>query len=76
VANAHPPIPEKYRKTEEELNDYREKVEKYLISMSTFKQMYKRGIIDKSDFAVCDKLMAEKYGIPDNSIHRFTDPDK
>lgn len=75
MSTAHPPIPEKYRKTEEELEAYRKKVAKYLVAMSAFKQMYKRGVIDKADFAVCDKLMAEKYGLPGNSIYRYTNPD-
>lgn len=43
MSRAHPPIPEKYGKTEEELEAYRKKVEKHLLSMSAFKEMYRRG---------------------------------
>ena len=75
MASTHPPIPPEFRKSKEELDEYQERVVKYLASMSMFREMYKRGILDKADFAVCDKVMAEKYGLSDNSIYRYSDPD-
>lgn len=75
MASAHPPIPEQFRKSKEELDEYQERVVRYLASMNMFREMYRKGILDKADFAVCDKVMAEKYGLSDNSIYRYSDPD-
>ncbi len=34
-----------------------------------------REILDKEEYAICEKKMAEKYGLPENSVFLGTDPD-
>ena len=75
MANIHNPLPEQFRASKEELQAYRERVTQYLTSMCLVKQMYREGIIDKADYAMCEEKMAEKYGLPDISIYRKSDPD-
>jgi hypothetical protein len=57
MSTAHPPIPEKCRKTEEELEAYRKKIAKYMVAMSAFKQMYKRGVIDNEALFEFDQVL-------------------
>lgn len=54
-----------------EMNDrYRANLESYLASMLQAKRMLVKGIITPGDFARVDAIMAEKYGIPSNSLYR------
>lgn len=69
------PLPDQFRASKEELDAYREKVTQYLTSMCLVKEMYSQGIIDREDFAKCEKLMADKYGISDIDTHRHPDPE-
>ena len=49
---------------------YRANLESYLASMLQAKRMLAKGIITPGDFARVDAIMAEKYGIPENSLYR------
>ena len=49
---------------------YRANLESYLASMLQAKRMLIKGIIAPGDFARVDAIMAEKYGIPANSLYR------
>lgn len=71
----NPGIPEQFKPTKEETDAYRDKVVRYLTSMAMFKEMYHKELIDKSDYAEMEKMMATKYGISDKSIYRHSDPD-
>lgn len=54
-----------------EMDDrYRANLEHYLASMLQAKRMHTKGIITSADFARVDAIMAEKYGIPSNSLYR------
>ncbi len=75
MSNKQSQIPQEFRASNEELDEYRENVIRYMTSMAVVKNMYKQGIVDKDDFTICDKLMADKYGISDKSIYRCKDPD-
>lgn len=53
------------------MNDrYRTNLESYLASMLQAKRMLVIGIITPGDFARVDVIIAEKYGIPENSLYR------
>lgn len=69
------PLPEQFRTPKEDLAAYRESVTHYLTSMCLVKEMYSQGIIDKDDFATCEDLMAQKYGLSEKSIYRHPDPE-
>jgi len=49
---------------------YRANLEHYLAAMLQAKRMLKKGIITPGDFARVDTIIAEKYGIPSNSLYR------
>jgi hypothetical protein len=51
-------------------NEYRANLEHYLASMLQAKRMLTQGIITLADFARVDTIIAEKYGIPANSLYR------
>ena len=54
-----------------EMDDrYRANLECYLASMLQAKRMLVKGIITPGDFARVDVIIAEKYGIPTNSLYR------
>ena len=54
-----------------EMDDrYRANLEHYLASMLQAKKMLVKGIITPDDFVRVDAIMAEKYGIPSNSLYR------
>ena len=54
-----------------EMDDrYRANLESYLASMLQAKRMLTKGIITPSDFVKIDSVIAEKYGIPANSLYR------
>jgi len=54
-----------------EMDDrYRVNLESYLASMLQAKRMLAKGIITSADFARVDAIIAEKYGIPENSLYR------
>ena len=75
MPNIHPPIPEEFQSTREELDAYREQIVRYLTAINVTIQMYKKGIINMDDYAKCEKMMAEKYGISDISVFRRRDPE-
>lgn len=72
---ARTPLPPEGRLPKEQVEAYEKRVQTYLASMALVKDMYVKGILDKADYAKCEALMAEKYGIPDISIYRHSDPD-
>lgn len=76
MQNRNPQIPEQFRISPEERDVYWHKIIQFESSMAMFRQMYKRGIIDKAEYAICEKKMAEKYGLPENSVFLGTDPDR
>lgn len=49
---------------------YEERIAAYRLAMSMAKAMLQRGIISDKEYAVIDRLMAEKYGISLSSIFR------
>jgi len=49
---------------------FRANLESYLASMLQAKTMLTQGIITLADFARVDTIIAEKYGIPANSLYR------
>lgn len=49
---------------------YRANLESYLASMLQARRMLSKGIITPSDFVKIDSVIAEKYGIPSNSLYR------
>lgn len=49
---------------------YRANLECYLASMLQAKRMLVKGIITPTDFIKIDSIIAEKYGIPSNSLYR------
>jgi len=49
---------------------YRANLECYLASMLQAKRMLVKGIITPGDFARVDAIIAEKNGIPKNSLYR------
>ena len=54
-----------------EMNDrYRANLESYLASMLQAKRMLTKGIITSADIIRIDGVIAEKYGIPANSLYR------
>lgn len=54
-----------------EMDDrYRANLESYLASMLQAKRMLLKGIISPTDFIRIDGVIAEKYGIPANSLYR------
>ena len=54
-----------------EMDDrYRANLESYLASMLQAKRMLTKGIISPTDFIKIDSVIAEKYGIPSNSLYR------
>ena len=54
-----------------EMDDrYRANLEHYLAAMLQAKRMLKKAIITPGDFARVDTIIAEKYGIPSNSLYR------
>lgn len=63
-------IDPRFRCSEEELKAYQEKVFKFETTMAIARTMLKRGIIDVEDYYKCEDVIAEKYGIPQNSIYR------
>lgn len=76
MATKHPPLPPHASRSDEEIKEYYERVHKYVTTMATVKVMYRKGILDLDDYGKCEKLIADKYGIPDNSIHRSSNPDE
>lgn len=75
MSKIRPSIPEEFQSTKEELNAYFDQVIRYLAAINLAMQMYKEGIINISEYAECEKLMADKYGISDISIYRRRDPE-
>jgi len=54
-----------------EMNDrYRVNLESYLASMLQAKKMLSQGILTPVDYARVDVIIADKYGIPSNSLYR------
>ena len=54
-----------------EMDDrYRANLEIYLATMLQAKKMLTKGIITPADYARIDAIIAEKYGIPANSLYR------
>lgn len=76
MATKHPPLPPFASHSEEEINEYYNRVFKYTVTMATFRTMYKQGKLDLEGYIESEKIIAEKYGIPDNSIHRSSNPEE
>lgn len=51
-------------------NEYRANLEHYLAAMLQAKKMLTEGILTPVDFARVDAILADKYGIPSNSLYR------
>ena len=63
-----------YRKSKKDVlavkNEYRANLEHYLAAMLQAKKMLTEGILTSADYAQVDAILAEKYGIPVNSLYR------
>ena len=63
-----------YRKSKKDVlavkNEYRANLEHYLAAMIQAKRMLTKGIITSADIIRIDGVIAEKYGIPANSLYR------
>ena len=68
-------IPEQLRPKKEEVDATRKRVTEYRTAMCVIKEMYTKGIINKTDYVVCEAKIAEEYGFSDKSIFRAYDPD-
>ena len=51
-------------------NEYRANLEHYLAAMLQAKKMLSQGILTPVDYARVDAIIADKYGIPSNSLYR------
>ncbi len=49
---------------------YERNLERYLLSISVFETMLKKGEIDQSSFEKVEQKVAEKYGVKNKSIFR------
>ena len=76
MALKHPPLPEMGRLPEDRVNEYYERVRLYAVTMAVLKTMYRQGNLDLDGYAESEKIIADKYKIPGNSIHRSSDPNK
>lgn len=70
--NQHPPIPEEYRATQEELSAYQDRVVKYTVSLTVFKKLFRDhpDLFNEAEWQKIESLLAEKYELPDNSVFR------
>lgn len=50
------------------MDDYRERISAYRLSLSMVEQMLRRGLISWNDYSVIRRMLAEKYGISSSSI--------
>ena len=57
---------------EARVNAYREKVAQYTLSLSVFKQLFRESpdLFGEEEWKQAEAVLAEKYGLPDNSIFR------
>ena len=76
MPHKHPPLPPHASRSEEEIKEYYNRVFKYTVTMAMFRTMYRQGKLDLDGYIESEKIIAEKYGIPQNSIHRSNNPDK
>ncbi len=53
--------------------EYRANLECYLASMLQAKRMLAKGILTSADYADVETVIAEKYGVPKNSLYRGND---
>ena len=74
MSGKQPPLPEQARLPDEQIDEYYERVRLYTVTMATLKTMYRQGNLDLEGYAESEKIIADKYGIPENSIHRSSDP--
>jgi len=51
-------------------NEYRANLEHYLAAMLQAKKLLSQGIITPADLARVNAIIAEKYGISENSLYR------
>jgi hypothetical protein len=51
-------------------NEYRTNLELYLAAMLQAKKMLTQGILTSADLVRVNAIIAEKYGIPENSLYR------
>ena len=49
---------------------YERNLERYLLSISVFETMLKKGEFDQSSFENVEQKVAEKYGVKNKSIFR------
>ncbi len=75
MPHEHPPLPPEFRASDERLQEYREQVNNYLLSIQKGLQMYEKGILDKDDYAKCEQIIADKHGLSDHSVYRRRDPE-
>lgn len=74
MPQVHPQIPEQFRASKEELEAYKLRLFDYHNAMVIAKEMFKREIIDRADYAKIEQAMADKYEIG-NSVLRWKEPE-